>query len=99
MKTFAAIQFEGAAVHVSGLGATKAAAISDAEKLTDVSAGLRTLPITAAARDAVERLGGDKSNKVVTLAVITHAELKALEMLREIEGVILGAYLSGGRTN
>ena len=96
---FAAIQFEGRLTHVSGLGATQAEAIKEAHRVADVSGGLRIVPLTKAAWHAVERLGGtagDGVEQVVTLALVTAEELKALEMLREIDDVIGGAY---GRAN
>jgi hypothetical protein len=78
---FAAIQTEGAALFVSGLGVTKGAAVKDAKALTDVSRGLTVLPISTRAKEAVELRGGT-NNKAVTLAVVTVAELRILEALR-----------------
>lgn len=93
LSRFAAVQIEnhGATLYVSGLGESKTAAIKDAQALADVSAGLQVLPITHAARHCIEQMGGDK-NKAVTLAVVTHAELRALEMLRDIDATITSAY-------
>lgn len=93
LSRFAAVQIEnhGQTLFVSGIGGTPTAAVKDAKALTDVTAGLHVLPITHAARHCIEQLGGDK-NKAVTLAVITHAELRALEMLREIDATITTAY-------
>jgi hypothetical protein len=81
---FAAVQFAGRNTYVSGIGQTQAAAISDAKKYTDVSAGLRVVPMTKAAKESVERRGGDARNKAVTLVLITRAELEALELQRRL---------------
>lgn len=82
---FVAVEFEGRTVHASGLGITEQAAIRDAHKWTDVQAPLRVVPITKEAKEAVERLGGNgQKNKQVTLALVTKAELRALELLRKV---------------
>lgn len=80
---FAAVQFDGNSTYVSGIGQTAAGAIRDAKKYTDVSAGLRVVPMTKAAKESVEQRGGDAKNKAVTLVLITRRELEALELQRK----------------
>lgn len=81
---FAAVQFIGRSTYVSGIGPTQAAAIADAKKWTDVSAGLRAVPMTEEAKQSIEERGGDVKNKAVTLILITKSELKQLDLLRRV---------------
>lgn len=81
-KEFAAVQFARTATHVSGIGSTPKGAVKDAKKYCDVSAGLRIVPMTEEAKQAVQTYGGTR-NKRVALVLITKSELRQLALLRQ----------------